>query len=182
MRIEVETSLAPAVTETAWALYSKAFDELRTEAVQRHLMYRDEFDLLMADVRVLKFRPVDDADPDRVLALSTFTNDLTAVPLISPDYFRHRWPDLFDQRRIWYNPFFAIDPEHRSSGIFEQVIATMWDRVLDSNGIAALDVCRRNDMIGLTAAITNTVRAITPTARATALDAQTYWLFEPLPA
>jgi len=180
MRIEVETSLVPPVLDRAWALYSKAFDELRIEAVQRHVMYRDEFDQLMADPRVLKFRPVDEADPDRVLALSTFTNDLTAVPLVSPDYFRHRWPDLYDQRRIWYNPFFAIEPKHRGSGIFEQVIATMWELVLKSDGIAALDVCGRNERIGLTTAITHTVRGITPSARATPIDAQTYWLFEPL--
>jgi hypothetical protein len=181
MRILVETILAPATVESAWALYSKAFNELRTEAVQRHVMYRDEFDQLMADERVLKFRPVDDTAPGHVPALATFTNDLTAVPLISPHYFAHRWPELFDQHRIWYNPFFAIAPEQRSSGIFEQVITAMWERVLDSDGIAALDICRRNDLIGLSAAITGVLRSVTPGTRATAIDEQTYWLFEPAP-
>jgi hypothetical protein len=179
MRIEVETALAPAVVESAWDLYTRAFDELRIRAVQRHLMFRDEFDQLMADTRVLKFRPIDEADPDRVLALATFTNDLTAVPLISPDYFAHRWPDLFAQHRIWYNPFFAVEEEHRGSGYFEAVIAAMWERVLGNDGIAALDICRRNDRIGLATAIQATVQSITPTARATAIDEQTYWLFEP---
>ena len=41
--------------EQAWTLYSESFDELRYLAVQRHVMYRDEFDAVMADPRVEKF-------------------------------------------------------------------------------------------------------------------------------
>ena len=35
--------------ESCWGLYIQAFDELRTRAVQRHLMTRDEFDSVMGD-------------------------------------------------------------------------------------------------------------------------------------
>jgi hypothetical protein len=56
----VERALAPQLHDRAWALYTSAFDELRTSAVR-----------------------------------------LDTMPLISRDYFAHRWPTLYSGRRIW---------------------------------------------------------------------------------
>ncbi len=179
MGIVVERVLAGDVAEAAWQVYNRAFEELRTAAVQRHLMYRQEFDEVMADQRVRKYRGVDPSDPDRMTALATFTNELAAMPLISPEYFEHRWPELYAGRRIWYIGFFAIDPDYRRSGVFEEVIAHMWGTVLDTRGIALLDICRRNDRIGLPDAIVQTLVGLTSGLRASRVDEQTYWLYEP---
>jgi hypothetical protein len=179
MTIAMERTLAPDLTEAAWEFYNRAFAELRTAAVQRHLMLRAEFDAVMTDERVWKYRGVDARDPTAVTALATFTNALDAMPLISPEYFRHHWPDLYAERRIWYLGFFAVDPDHRGSGMFEEVIAALWQRVLDTDGIAVLDICRRNEKIGLSAAIHQTLLSLTEDMRATRLDEQTYWLYEP---
>ncbi|MFV2012729.1 GNAT family N-acetyltransferase [Micromonospora sp. LOL_027] len=178
MRIQVKTSIPPELSEPTWQLYTTAFDELRVTAVQRHVMYRVEFDQVLSDTRVLKYLGRDDRSPDLLTALATFTNELESMPLISPDYFAHRWPDLYAQRRIWYIGFFAVHPQYRGSGIFESVIADMWQRVQDSDGVAALDICRRNDQIGLGRAIHQTLGTLTEGARATRLDEQTFWLYE----
>ena len=39
----------------AWQLYQDCFEELNTLAVQRHMMYRSEFDEVMKDTRVDKY-------------------------------------------------------------------------------------------------------------------------------
>ena len=100
------------------------------------------------------------------------------MPLISPDYFAHRWPNLYNEKRIWYVGFFAIDPIHRGSGIFEKVIAHMWAKVLDCRGIAVLDICRRNDDVGLPASIQKVLLSLTPALQASRIDEQTFWLYE----
>jgi ribosomal protein S18 acetylase RimI-like enzyme len=183
MYIEVETSVPPELSDTLWQLYTEAFDELRVAAVQRHVMDRAEFDDVLGDKRVLKYVGRDALRPDQVAALATFTNELDSMPLISPDYFAHRWPDLYAERRIWYIGFFAIHPQSRGSGLFEEVIADMWTRVQNSRGIAALDICRRNDQIGLGRAIHHTLASLTEGARASRMDEQTFWLYElPPPA
>jgi hypothetical protein len=179
MAIAVERALAPELQDAAWAFYVRAFEELRTTAVQRHMMHRHEFDEVMADGLVWKYRGIDPDDPTAVPALATFTNALDTMPLISPDYFAHRWPTLYSGRRIWYIGFFGIDPGHRGSGFFEEVIAHMWRIVLDSDGIAVLDICRRNAELGLPTAIHATLASLTVGARATTIDEQTYWLYEP---
>lgn len=177
MRIEFERSIPSTEIEATWLLYNRALEELRRTAVQRHVMYRSEFDEVMADERVWKYRGLTDAGEN--IALATFTNHLESMPLISPDYFAHRWPDLYEARSIWYIGFFVIDPAHRGSGIFERVIDHMWRQVVESSGIAMLDICRRNERIGLANAIHAVLESLTPGMRASREDEQTYWLYEP---
>ena len=54
MRIDVRDHVAATLGDELWPLYNDAFEELRSTAVQRHLMSRDEFDDVMADRRVAK--------------------------------------------------------------------------------------------------------------------------------
>jgi hypothetical protein len=140
-------------------------------------MTRHEFDHVMTDERVWKYRGM--TPTGEVAALATFTNHLDAMPLISPDYFAHHWPDLYKSNRIWYIGFFAVDPAHRRSGIFERVIAHMWQQVVEVDGIALLDIARRNEEMGLPDGIHRVLQSLTPGMRATRIDEQTYWLYEP---
>jgi hypothetical protein len=179
MHVEITKVVAGERLEQAWKLYELAFDELRAKAVQRHLMHRAEFDDVMADDRVQKYVAYD--DDDRLVGLATYTNDLDAMPLISPEYFADRWPNYYAQRRIWYLGFFAVHPQHRGSGMFELVIERLWDSVRADRGVAALDICARNHAIGLPIAIQRTLEGLTPDVVTTAIDQQTFWAYE-LPA
>ena len=79
--------------EQAWKLYREAFDPLRHTAVQRHVMYDDEFDAVMADARVDKYLIYD--DEGTLQGLGTITNMIESMPLVSPEYFATRWPERF---------------------------------------------------------------------------------------
>jgi hypothetical protein len=177
MRIEFEKTVPSTVIEETWLLYNRALAELRRTAVQRHVMYRSEFDDVMADERVWKYRGV--SDTGDIVALATFTNHLESMPLISPEYFARRWPERYAALRIWYIGFFVIDPGHRGSGIFERVIEHMWRQVVASDGIALLDMSRRNERIGLADGIHAVLESLTPGMRASREDEQTFWLYEP---
>ena len=76
--------------EAMWTMYRDAFEELNTLAVQRHMMFRSEFDEVMADPRVDKYVALD--DDGTMCGVATYTNDLDAVPLIAPQYFERHWP------------------------------------------------------------------------------------------
>ncbi|MEV0713744.1 hypothetical protein [Asanoa sp. NPDC050611] len=176
MHVDVEKVLTGTRREEAWHLYTDAFAELRQAAVQRHVLYRTEFDDIMSDDRVEKYVAV---SPTGDLAgLSTLTNDLTAMPLISPEYFANRWPDHYKDRRIWYLGFIAIAAPERRSGVFEAMIERMWRVVRANAGVAALDLCARNESRQLDAAITRTLTALTPEVVPTRLDTQAFWSWE----
>jgi ribosomal protein S18 acetylase RimI-like enzyme len=187
MRIEMNGSVPADLTNQLWRLYNDAFDELRSTAVQRHVMVREEFDGVMRDDRVAKYMVFDtdqdgafDTDQDgRLCALGTMTNDLEAVPLISPDYFRRRWPAHFAESRIWYIVFVAVHPDYRGAGVIELLAEELYRVVSAGHGVAALDVCRRNDQIRrLPQGLARLLERSYGFVRSDRMDEQSYWFYE----
>jgi hypothetical protein len=176
MPMDVVRALAPELMDEAWDFYREAFDELRTEAVQRHVMHRHEFDVQMADERVLKLVGTEDG---RVVGLATLTDDLTAVHLISPDYFQRRWPQLYADRRIWYVVFIATRSGRAGVGMFVQLIRGIVERVSTNDGMIAADICSYNESeYALPEMLRRASGRVAGSARHQLLDSQSYWLYE----
>jgi hypothetical protein len=140
-------------------------------------MYRDEFDAVMRDQRVHKYLCLD--DDDTLCGLSSYTNDLDAVPLISPQYFARRWPQHFAERRIWYCGFVAVDPHGRVGTAFAELVEAMYLVAATQNGIIALDMCRFNDGVrGLSRVVPLMLHRLSGDVRTERMDEQSYWLYE----
>jgi hypothetical protein len=177
MTISVVFDLSEDLLESAWKLYYEAFHELNALAVQRHLMYRCEFDKVMSDRRVQKYLCRDDNDV--LCGLSTYTNDLDSMPLISPQYFERRWPRHYAERRIWYIGFMAVDPLGRAVNTFGQFVEAMYRVAAEQDGIIALDWCRHKDEAHhISRVVELSLRRLTTNVRAQRLDEQHYWLYE----
>lgn len=165
--------------EACWRLYTEAFDRLRTTAVQRHVMLRDEFAEVLRDDRVTKYVASDPAQGDRIAGLATVTNDLCAMPLVSPDFFADRWPTHYARRKIWYVGFVAIHPDYQGSPLFAEIIAAIGRMIAAAGGVAAMDVCRRTDeRQHLPRAVGRFLEFLVPGTRRVRLDEQTYWAYE----
>ena len=178
MRIDVHSNVQGELADAAWRLYREAFDELRSSAVQRHLMSRGEFDEVAGDERILKYLAVDTEQDDRLCALSTLTNRLEAIPLISPDYFQRRWPAHFEAGRIWYIGQLGVHPDCRSSGAFERLVEAMYAARGDGPVLVAFDVSRRNERYGFPQAVRDALERHAGPMEIHRLDEQTYWAFE----
>jgi hypothetical protein len=177
MNVKVVDEVHESQIEDAWTLYYTAFRELNAFAVQRHLMYRGEFDDVMRDQRVQKYLCLD--DNDTLCGLATYTNDLDAVPLISPEYFERRWPQLYAERRIWYCGFVAVHPDSRAANAFGELVETMYLVAATQNGIIALDMCRFNDVKRrLSRVIPLMLHRLSGDVRTERMDEQSYWLYE----
>lgn len=176
--LTITLSLAPDAVEALWPIYRDAFDALQTQAAQRHLMTRAEFDDLMTDERVDKL-VITDRRADRVAALSIMTNRFEAVPLVSPEYFRARWPQEFHDGRVWYVGFVAIPPAYQGSRAIGSIIRHVVEQGGTLGGVFAVDICDYNTEVHrLTEAIGRLGRAFHPGVTSTRLDAQVYWAYE----
>ena len=159
--------------EQAWKLYLDAFQPLRHIAIQRHLMYGDEFDAVMADTRVKKYLAFDSLG--NLQGLSTLTNQMRAMPLVSPEYFEQRWPERSAAGSVFYIGFVGVHPSAHGTGIFVELVRELTAVVAQCDGIAVLDVCRHNDqMLQLPRAISRLVSSWAPHVEILDLDAQTY--------
>jgi ribosomal protein S18 acetylase RimI-like enzyme len=169
--------------DVLWRLYRSSFQPLRTVAAQRHLLKRDEFDDVLRDKRVVKHVVTDD-DDDRACGLMAMTNDLAAVPLVSPDYFRARWPEHYEDGRIWYITLMAVDPAYQGSPAIGHLIGSGCATAAAAGGVIAADICEANEQaLRLPTTIGRLARTYTPGVRTRRLDAQVYWAYEfPAPA
>jgi Acetyltransferase (GNAT) family len=159
--------------EQAWKLYREAFDSLRHLAVQRHVMYGDEFDAVMADDRVEKYLILD--EQGALEGLATLTNDLRSMPLVSPEWFSRRWPERSAEKKVFYIGFVGIHPHAQGSGVCADLVRAMTEKVARVDGVAVLDVCRYNKdtmhLPRLVAALSSTWASH---VQMIDLDAQTY--------
>lgn len=161
----------------AWALYQEAFDDIRALAVQRHLMYRDEFEAVMRDQRVSKYQAM--RDDGTLCGLSTYSNDLRAMPLIAPEYFERRWPELYQQNKVWYCGFVAVASEARDTRAFADLVEAMYLTAANQNGIIALDFCQYNDdMRKMSRVIRLMLHRLSGGVRAECMDKQSFWIYE----
>ncbi|GGL14426.1 hypothetical protein [Mangrovihabitans endophyticus] len=160
-----------------WKLYEDSFQDLRTLAVQRHLLYRSEFDEVMRDSRVDKYLAFD--DEGALCGVATYTNDLGAVPLIAPEYFEHHWPDHYAGRRIWYIGFVAVSPHAQGRQAFAQLVEQMYLVAATQNGLVGLDICSYNDDVRhMSRVFRLMISRVSDNMRFTRIDQQSYWLYE----
>ena len=159
--------------EEAWKLYQHSFDQLRHLAVQRHVMYSDEFDAVMADPRVVKGLVFD--EHGALAGLASMSNDLRSMPLVSPEYFAHRWPQRYAAGHVFYIGFTAVHPNAIGSGVFGELVKMMTEIVSQVDGVAVMDVCDHNkDRLHLPRAIHWLASTWSNQVQTVHLDAQTY--------
>jgi hypothetical protein len=176
MRIDEFPVLPGHLTDGAWQFCSEAFRELRTLAVQRHVYHRHEFEAQMLDDRVVKYVAIVN---EHVRGIATLTNDLHAVPLISPDYFQERWPEKYAGRRIFYVGFVAVQSGSRGAGVFVRLLRKMGERILAEESIMVLDVCAHNEAAhGLPNVVRIATGRVAGSVQSRLLDSQSYWLYE----
>ena len=165
------------IIDAAWDLYQEAFDELRSLAVQRHLMYRDEFVENMKDPRVTKYLAL--RDDGTLCGISTYTNDLKAVPLIAPEWFERHWPDHYATKRIWYIGFVAVHPEAQGRQAFAELVEQMYLVASSQNGLVGLDICTYNDEVRhMSRVFRMMISRNSDSMRFNRIDQQSYWLYE----
>lgn len=182
LRLIVLPVVAGELRERAWEVYSSAFDELRTAAIQRHMMTRAEFDEVMADDRVQVYLA---EQPDGVIAgIATLANDLTAMPLVSPDFFAARWPEHYAAGRCWYIGLVGVRPSAQGAGAFQLIVSTVAATVGPPGGVLVLDVPQRNiESFHVPHAVKRIADTVVSGATCEMVDAQTYWAYTtPLPA
>lgn len=173
-RITVAGTVEPDMAMAWWEFYRRAFAPLETRAVARQLLHEHEFLEEMSDPRVWKYLAHD--EDDRLVGMSTLTNDLSTVPWISPAFFAHRYPEHTARNAVFYLGFTLVSAERRRERVFEAMISAIIDRVAQDRGVCGWDLCSFNvDQLGLAAGIAGLLRR-TVDAEVPTVDTQTYYV------
>lgn len=168
-------SLPPDMINPAWQWYTNVFADIDTHAANRHLMYRREFRNLATNMRIRKF--VATNTDNRILAMSTITNDLHQWPLISPRYFERNWPEHYARHAIYYIGFVGVDRAFAGTGhLFPQLIGAMYPYVIADNGLFVMDYCTTNVRRGVPRLTERVVSNLNASTVITEVDAQHFYV------
>ncbi len=175
--VEIVYDLHGELGESAWRLYEQQFRELDGIALQRHLMTKPEFVSVARLSGVEKWLVFD--RQDTLIGLATYSNNLGAMPLISPAYFARRWPDAYARQAIWYCGFVCVDSPDRA--VFPALIRAMYDQAADVKGVIALDYCAERGRLAL---MVDRLLAAHggPGYHGYEADTQHYWVYETAPS
>lgn len=174
--IDVRTMVQGGDRDSAWTAYEASFAPLRVRAMQRACMTRDEFDDCMADERITKYVAADDAGT--VHGIGTMTNRIEAMPLVSPEYFEHRWPADYGAGRCYYIGIVAAAPDRQGTELFTKLIHLMAYRVGITGGVCVLDICQANvDDHDFPRSIRRICGQVLDDIDMQQVDTQTYWAY-----
>jgi hypothetical protein len=171
VKITLEQKLTDAVVEAFYPLYAAAWEPIRTRAAARHLLTAEEFAEEMIDERIDKY--VVWNDDDQAVALTTVATDLAAVPWISPEYYRSRYPQEAARGALYYMGYTLVDPENAGKGAFLMMMDALQRRLNEERAVCGADICAFNQ--------TNTVgrrfhaNAEFPGVEVLPVDTQTYY-------
>lgn len=176
MKIEQYGTPPVGLVWDLYGFYEETFRAVNRMAAQRHLMTVDEFMRVQYDPRVTKYVAyTDDGDP---MAQGCSTDDLSAWPPISPEYFAERWPDLYRTRRIWYVGYAGVHLGHRDHRVFDALITEMARPMIEAEGVAVMDFCARNLWKpNMPAGTRRILDGLTGLARGARIDRQEFWAF-----
>lgn len=159
-----------------WKCYEETFEQIDADSVQRHLMTNAEFSDVMLDSRVQKWFSV--TDDDQLIGMSTITNDLDAVPLVSPRYFKKHHTDMYDRKAIWYIGFVGVHSRSRELHAFRSLVAEMLPQIVASDGMGVMDFSTYNVVHRHLPDITYLVlKRLNEAVQISKLDAQSFYAY-----
>jgi hypothetical protein len=118
-----------------WDVYRNAMEPTRADAVQRHMLTREEFDAVCWNTNLTKV--VARESDGSIVGLSVYTNQLDAYDWIEPAYFEKRWPEQYKANAVFYIIFVVTNGS--APGTFEALVSTMGKAIAAAEGIGALD-------------------------------------------
>lgn len=131
--------LSPATIDDLYPRYADAWEVIVQEASARHRLTFEVFREEMLDPRLEKHVVID--EHGRVVAMTTMTTDLDAVPWINPTFYQDRFPAEYANGTLFYLGYTFVDLENRGTRAFALMAATVNSRLSQARGVIGFDIC-----------------------------------------
>lgn len=153
-------------------LYRAAFDPLKSRSAARQVLTPPEFVDQMTDPRVVKY--VAWTAHGQPVGMTTLTNDLDAIPWVSPDYFAEHYPEQWVRQAVYYLGFTLTHPMQRRQRFVETMLRVGIEEMVAERAVLAFDVCAFNHDVLRFGERLESVLADFPGSTLEAIDTQYY--------
>lgn len=172
MHISVEERVDVEVGRNFYHLYLETFGPLAILAANKHIYEPEVWDDEMQDQRILKFVAW---DQERAVGLATVATDLDAVPWVSPDYYRWRYPG----QKIWYCGFAIVHPDYQGRSLFSALMRTSLAEMMRNDAIGAFDCAKVTEEQGQMVSKLGRILDGLCEYELECADVQQYWMVHP---
>jgi len=94
-----------------WAIYRHAFERLNERTPIHHGGFSvAQFEAILQDTDFDKFLVY---AGDELAGVTLLTSVLEKIPWVNAPYFKRRYPERFEARKIYFLPAIVIDPKHQ---------------------------------------------------------------------
>jgi hypothetical protein len=169
------------IAEALWQGYRENFVPLAELAILQHLYPREEILAELANPDILKIVGWQNGEP---VGLGMVTNVLEAVPQISPEFLRTRYPEQAARQAIYFGILVMVSPRVRGRTLFGRIYTELWQVPARAGGVLAFDVCEFNRTMFDADGLASRISSQFPRAHVGIVDRQTWYvaeLPEPLP-
>ncbi len=171
MKTTTEHVLSEDLIRTLYPTYVEAWEHLLVQAAARHVLTFDEFTDEMTDPRIEKHVVWDD-DGTKIVALTTLTTDMSAIPWINAQYFEARYPDAVGRGALFYLGYTLVDQHFRRSNALLIMAEHVNRRLVAAHGVVGFDICDFNNEQGIGR---RAARLLSASTSIEPLDTQTYY-------
>lgn len=181
VQISEERVVTGEIADELWRQYWANFEPLTRLAVQKQHSDRDEFLELLADPDVITYIGWEAGRP---VGMAMITNSLEAVPELSPEFLRVRFPEQAARDAIYVGIYVMVDPAHRGITMFHRLYMECWQLAARARGVLVVDTCEFNRTTFATDELARRIGEGFPNCTVSILDQQTWYaaeLPEPLP-
>lgn len=136
-------ALTDAEIEKWWPLYDEPFKRLNQKNPCRQSFNQEEFAEAMKSPTMAKLAYIEGGE---IVSMALLSNDFAHFPWLSQEFFKHKYPEEFDDGRINYFVSFLTDPELQNQNFGKKVLEFVTElfALEDKEQIITFDCCAEN--------------------------------------
>lgn len=131
----------PLVTERFWDVYARAYQPTMTETVTREMLYRTEFDAVLASPFNRTWALWDD---DRLAAMMVIATGEGVYEYLSRDYLEREFGEQVRRSAVHYVVFMAVHPGYATKGAVFKLIQEPFHTEADEGAVLIFDTPQMN--------------------------------------
>lgn len=129
------------ISKKLWDIYDSSFRDLNERAPCRQSFHEEDFYRALTNKEVVKIVAY---VKDKSIGLAMVSNEFSNSPWISEDFFRVRYPEEYDDNRIYYFMGIVIEERYRNLGLTVRMLRFLIDS-LPKNILVGFDHSAKNN-------------------------------------
>ncbi len=129
------------VVDRLWDIYRRGYERIAVECILPEVLDEVQFREIVGDEATRVYIAWDQGV---AIGLSCVATDMTKVPWLNIQYFRHTYPELTSEGRVHYVVFSVVDPEYSGTKAMFAMMRTGMEVEAAEESVLVVDVIRAN--------------------------------------